>query len=64
VGSEPSTVVQVFIAKTIGTLANPVLFRVIPLTVQEAETRGIVNFTRPPDDNTSPSIAGLCILCS
>jgi hypothetical protein len=39
-------------------LANPVHFRVTPLTVQEAEARGITNFTRPPSDNVSPSIAG------
>ena len=51
--------IPVFIAKGFGTLANPVTFRVTPLTVQEAEARGITNFTRPPDNNVSPSIAGI-----
>jgi hypothetical protein len=52
------TFMPVFIAKD-GTLANPVTFRVTPLTVLEAEARGIANFTRPADDNVSPSIASM-----
>ena len=42
-----------------GKLANPVLFRVIPLTVLEAESMDIANFARPADDDVSPSIAGI-----
>jgi hypothetical protein len=38
-------------------LANPVRFRVTPLTVQEAEAQRVTNFTRPPDDLNSPSTA-------
>ena len=49
----------VFITKGVGTLANPVTFRVTPLTVIEAEVRGITNFTRPPNDANSPSTAGV-----
>ena len=41
-----------------GKLANPVLFRVTPLTVLEAESMDIANFARPADDDVSPSIAG------
>jgi hypothetical protein len=52
------TFMPVFIAKGTGTLANPVLFRVTPLTVQEAEAQNILNFTRPANDDISPSIAG------
>ena len=48
---------QIRIAKD-GILANPVRFRVTPMTVLQAERLNIVNFTRPADDNISPSIAG------
>jgi hypothetical protein len=53
------TFMPVFIEKGDGILANPVIFRVTPLTVQEAEARGITNFTRPADDYFSPSIASM-----
>jgi hypothetical protein len=53
------TFMPVFIAKGAGTLANPVTFRVTPLTVEEAEARGITTFTRPPTHAASPSIAGM-----
>jgi hypothetical protein len=49
----------VFIQKGDGTLASPVTLRVTPLTVLEAEAQNITNFTRPADDNVSPSIAGM-----
>ena len=40
------------------TLANPVTFRVTPLTVQQALDRGIIDTYRTPDDeNVSPSRA-------
>ena len=41
-----------------GILANPVHFRVTPMTVPEAERLNILNYTRPADDDISPSIAG------
>ena len=53
----PNAMMEIGIAKD-GILANPVLFRVTPMTVLEAERSNIVNFTRPADDNVSPSIAG------
>jgi hypothetical protein len=53
------TFMPVFIAKGTGTLANPVVFRVTPLTVQEAEAQGVTTFTRPPNNRYSPSIAGM-----
>jgi hypothetical protein len=53
------TFMPVFIAKGTGPLANPVTFRVTPLTVQEAEARGITSFTRPDTHRFSPSIAGM-----
>lgn len=49
---------EVRIAKNRGRLANPVCFWIIPLTVIEAESMGIVSFTRPANDAVSPSIAG------
>ena len=48
---------QIRIAKD-GILANPVLLRVTPMTVIQAERLNIVRITRPADDNVSPSIAG------
>ena len=44
------------------TLANPVTFRITPLTIQQALDRGIIDFYQTPDDeNVSPSRAGeLC----
>jgi hypothetical protein len=55
------TFMPVFIAKHTGILANPVTLRVTPLTVEEAEARGITNFTRPPDHQFSPSIASMLL---
>ena len=42
------------------TLANPIFFRVIPLTADEAERRGVVAvpFNCPPDNDFSPCRAG------
>ena len=41
------------------TLANPVTFRVTPLTVQQALDRGIIDsYPTPGDENVSPSRAG------
>ena len=48
---------EIHIAKD-GVLANPVFFMLKPMTVLEAESLGILNFTRPADDDVSPSIAG------
>ena len=45
---------EIEIAKD-GILANPVLFRVTPLTVTDDD---ILNFTRPANDDVSPSVAG------
>ena len=59
---EPDALMEVRIAKTRGRLANPIRFRVIPLTVIEAESMGIANYTRPADDDVSPSIAGRALL--
>ena len=53
----------VFIEKTTGELANSVIFRVTPLTVQEAEDRHITNFTHPLND-ISPSIASMIMNAS
>ena len=53
----PNALMEIHIAKD-GVLANPVFFRLKPMTVLEAERSGILNFTRPADDNVSPSIAG------
>ena len=51
---------EVTVAKTYDVrLANPVTFRLTPLTVLKAEQMGIMNYTRPADDNVSPSIAGI-----
>jgi hypothetical protein len=52
------TFMPVFIEKGGSTLVNEVLFRITPLTVREAETRNIVNFTRPVTHANSPSLAG------
>ena len=52
---------EIHIAKD-GVLANPVFFRLKSMTVLEAERLGILNFTRPADDNVSPSIAGKVII--
>ena len=41
------------------TLANPVTFRITPLTVQQALDRGIIDsYPTPDDENVSPSRAG------
>ena len=41
------------------TLANPVTFRITPLTVQQALVRGIIDsYPTPDDENVSPSRAG------
>ena len=53
----PNAMMDIQIAKD-GILANPVLFRVTPLTVTDAERLNILNFTRPADDDVSPSVAG------
>ena len=53
----PNAMMEIEIAKD-GILANPVLFRVTPLTVTDAERLNILNFTRPDDDDVSPSVAG------
>ena len=53
----PNAMMEIRVAKD-GILANPVLFRVTPLTVTEAERLNILNFTRPDDDDVSPSVAG------
>ena len=53
----PNAMMEIQVAKE-GVLANPVRFRIMPMTVLEAERLGIVNFTRPADDDVSPSIAG------
>ena len=40
-------------------LANPVTFRITPLTVQQALDRGIIDsYPTPDDENVSPSRAG------
>ena len=54
---KPNALMGIEIAKD-GILANPVLFRVTPLTVTDAERLNILNFTRPADDDVSPSVAG------
>ena len=54
----PNAMMRFEIAKDgilLGLLANPVLLRVTPLTVTDAN---ILNFTRPADDDVSPSVAG------
>ena len=53
----PNAMMDIQIAKD-GILANPVLFRITPLTVTDAERLNILNFTRPADDDVSPSVAG------
>ena len=53
----PFAMMEFEIAKD-GILANPVLFRVTPLTVTDAERLNILKFTRPDDDDVSPSVAG------
>jgi hypothetical protein len=53
------TFMPVFIEKSDGIVANEVLFKITPLTVQEAEARNIINFTRPDTHTFSPSIAGI-----
>ena len=53
----PNAMMEIEIAKD-GILANPVLFRVTPLTVTDAERLNILNFTRPANDDVSPSVAG------
>ena len=53
----PNAMMEIEVAK-VGILANPVRFRVTPMTVLEAERLGVVSFTRPADDDVSPSIAG------
>lgn len=43
-------------------LANPVLVRVTPLTIDEALARGIIgDFPTPTDERFSPSRAGECV---
>ena len=54
---EPNATVKIRIAKE-GILANQVVFKITPLTVTKAESLGIMNFTRPGDEEVSPSIAG------
>ena len=54
---EPNAMMEIHVPKY-GILGNPVVFRVTPMTVVEAERLGIMNFTRPADDDVSPSIAG------
>ena len=54
---EPNAMMEIRVAKN-GILGNPVVFRVTPMTVVEAERLGIMNLTRPADDYVSPSIAG------
>ena len=44
------------------TLANPVTFRIAPLTVPEALARGIIN-TFDDDDILSPNRASECMSC-
>ena len=52
--------IEVGVAKGMGRLANPVRLRLTPLTVIDAERRGILNFTRPPGHNNfSPIFAGI-----
>ena len=53
----PNAMMGIEIAKD-GILANPVLFRITPLTVTDAERLNILNFTRPAYDKVSPSVAG------
>ena len=53
----PNAMMGIEIAKD-GILANPVLFRVTLLTVTDAERLNILKFTRPADDDVSPSLAG------
>ena len=53
----PNAMMEIQIAKE-GILANPVHFRIMPMTVLEAERLGIFSFTRPADDDVSPSVAG------
>ena len=55
--NEANALMEIHIAKD-GVLANPVRFRLKPMTVLEAERLGVFNFTRPADDSVSPSIAG------
>lgn len=54
----PNASLEIHVAMNGGKLANPVLFRVIPLTILEAESMGIANFARPADGDVSPSLAG------
>ena len=54
---EQNAMMKIRIAKD-GALANPVHLKITPLTVIEAERLKIVNFTRPADDEVSPSVAG------
>ena len=50
--------VKIFKKKKI-TLANPVTFRITPLTVQQALDRGVIDsYPTPADENVSPSRAG------
>ena len=59
INEAPNALMQIQVAKgSEGILANPVLFRIMPMTVTEAERLGVLNFTRPADDDVSPSIAG------
>ena len=53
----PNAMMEIEISKD-GILANPVLFRVTPLTITDAERLNILTFTRPADDDVSPSVAG------
>ena len=53
----PNAMMEIAISKD-GILANPVLFRVTPLTVTDAERLNILTFVRPHGDDVSPSVAG------
>ena len=58
--TEDEEIADVEISKNPGfTLANPVTFRITPLTVQQALDRGIIDsYPTPDDENVSPSRAG------
>ena len=46
-------------------LANPVTFRITPLTVQQALDREIIDsYPIPDNENVSPSRAGMCVCSS
>ena len=58
--TEGEEIANVRISKSLEfSLANPVTFRITPLTVQQALDRGIIDsYPTPDNENVSPSRAG------